>query len=67
MSGQDSATPAIGCLMVVAVLFALAFGLIGGRAWAQRDMNDDLVRRGIKEYNQQTGVLEWKAEWRDGE
>lgn len=49
-----------GFAMVVGTLFGFVFGMVLSLLITRGEMERDLVKRGLKQYNQTTGLIEWK-------
>lgn len=48
---------------LVVMLALIGIGAVCGIAIAQENWEKDCVKRGVAEYNQTTGVWQWKAEF----
>lgn len=59
MTGKvDSAD--VGFALVVGTLSGFVFGMVLSLLITRGEMERDLVKRGLKQYNQTTGLIEWK-------
>jgi high-affinity Fe2+/Pb2+ permease len=50
----------VGIAIVVGVLFGFVFGVVLAILITRGDIENELLRRVLKQYNQTTGLIEWK-------